>query len=59
MITVDYTKYCEGQKDWADRLSRQAEATNLPEMKTAAVAALSRTQTLAGRHSLAVTRQAA
>lgn len=58
MITVDYTSYCEGQKDWADRLSRQAADNDTPELMLAAVAALSRMQAMTGRHNVALARAA-
>lgn len=57
MITVDYTSYCEGQKDWAERLSRHAADRDMPELLLAAVHALARIQIMTVRPDVALDRR--
>jgi hypothetical protein len=52
MITLDYGTYAEGQKDWAECLSKQAETNDPREPSAVALAALQRMMSLNGRRHL-------
>lgn len=52
MITIDYSRYSEGQKAWADSLQSHPEFAELPELGRAALASISRMRDLSGRREI-------
>ena len=52
MITIDYSRYSEGQKVWAESLRSHPEFADLPELGRAARASISRMRDLSGRREI-------